>query len=112
MRCPSPRGANFAESPKGEVRRNPILRTPVNRGAGGPSIRPNGLLGTDSPEEDGGGIHPLRPREEGREVGAFSGHVVRKALVVAQEVSAGVRGSLHVERGVGQPKLGAVLRAP
>src|SRR5215208_989954 len=73
---------------------------------------PNWLLGTDSPEEDGGGVHPLRPREEGREVGAFSGYVVRKALIVAQEVSAGHRGSLHVERDVRQPHLRAVLRAP
>src|SRR5215212_2892557 len=68
-------------------------------------------VGTDSPEEDAGGIHPLLPREEGREVRAFSGHVVRKALVVADEVSARLRGSLHIERGVGQPNLGAVPRA-
>jgi hypothetical protein len=33
--CKSPifmLGANFGESPKGEVRRIPLLRTPVNKG--------------------------------------------------------------------------------
>ena len=76
-----------------------FTRARVNRG--GSLYSPNKHLGTDSSEEDGGGILPLRLREEGRKVGAFTGYVIRKALVVADEVSAGVRGSLHVERAVG-----------
>ena len=44
-------------------------------------------------------------REEWRKVGALVADVVRKAFVVADEVSAGDRGLLHVERGVGEPDL-------
>src|SRR5215217_1726997 len=68
-------------------------------------------LRTNPPEEDRGWIVGLGLREEWCKVGALFAYVVRKAFVVADEVSAGDRGPLHVERGVGEPDLVTVLGA-
>jgi hypothetical protein len=49
------------------------------------------LLRTDSTEEDAGWIGGVRLREERREVRAFVADVVRESLVVARDVTSGVR---------------------